>query len=108
MPNTIPVEPNRSTGLSPVVRNLLGLRFVLPLLAGSLLASPATQSSAVHTTGCTSPSSPEATAVRVTAERDGDLTRFFVENNEYSEITMTLDMSVVNLKGNVQFPYTAT
>jgi murein DD-endopeptidase MepM/ murein hydrolase activator NlpD len=40
--------------------------------------------------------------------RDGNLTRLFVENNEYSEITMTLDMHLVNLKGNVAFPYTAT
>jgi murein DD-endopeptidase MepM/ murein hydrolase activator NlpD len=79
---------------------------VLPLLAGTILANPAAPPA--HTTGCTSPSSPEATAVKVTAARDGDLTRFFVENNEYSEITMTLDMSVVNLKGSVEFPYTAT
>src|SRR5262249_54378948 len=38
----------------------------------------------------------------------GEMTRFFVENNEYSEITMTLDVKLVNLKGNVSFPYTAT
>jgi murein DD-endopeptidase MepM/ murein hydrolase activator NlpD len=86
---------------------LASFLFVIPLTAtvafGGTIPTPV-----VHTRGCTSPSSPEATAVKVTAERDGDLTRFFVENNEYSEITMTLDMSLVNLKGNVEFPYTAT
>lgn len=46
--------------------------------------------------------------MKITAERDGANTRFFVENDEYSEVTMTLDMSLVNLKGDVRFPYTAT
>src|SRR5437899_29892 len=93
---------------SIVRRCLLGLRVLLPLVAGVVCANPAAPSSARHSSGCTDPSTSEATAVKVTAERDGDLTRFFVENNEFSEITLTLDMSLVNLKGDVKFPYTCT
>jgi murein DD-endopeptidase MepM/ murein hydrolase activator NlpD len=47
-------------------------------------------------------------AVRVTTERDGENTRFFVQNNERCEITMTFDMGLVNLKANGKMPYTAT
>lgn len=50
----------------------------------------------------------ELKAVHVFAKRDGDVTRFFVENRELCEITMTFDFSVVNLKSEVQFPHTAT
>ena len=74
----------------------------LALLAGCARAAlPAT-------TGCTSSASPEATAVKVLAERAGNLTRFRVENNEFSEVTMTFDMKLCNLKGEHPFPYTAT
>jgi len=50
----------------------------------------------------------EKTAVKVTAEREGAATHFFVQNSELSEVTMTFDFSTVNLKGDVTFPYTAT
>jgi murein DD-endopeptidase MepM/ murein hydrolase activator NlpD len=51
----------------------------------------------------------EQTNVKMTTERgEGGSTRFFVENSELSEVTMTFDFSTVNLKGNVKFPYTAT
>ena len=81
---------------------------ILPLLTGLISACATLSGPGTHTRGCTSPAAPEATAVKVAAERDGASTRFFVENNEYSEITMTLIMSLVNLKGDVSFPYTAT
>jgi hypothetical protein len=48
------------------------------------------------------------TAVKVTTDREGSLTRFYVQNDEYCEVTMTFDMGLVNLKGNTRFPYTAT
>ncbi len=51
---------------------------------------------------------PSETAVKIFTERDGDATRFYVQNNEFCEVTMTFDMSLVNLKGNTHFPYTAT
>lgn len=98
--------PHWTDSLAGGLRLTLGL--VLPLVAVVVSGCAAAPGSAGHTSGCTSPAAPQATAVKVTTERDGERTRLFVENNEYSEITMTLDMSLVNLKGNVNFPYTAT
>src|SRR5215470_91352 len=46
--------------------------------------------------------------VSVTTRRDGNKTRFYVDNQEYCEITMTFDMGLKNLEGNQRFPYTAT
>ena len=46
--------------------------------------------------------------VRVITRHEGGSTRFFVENNELSEVTMTFEMNLVNLKAEVAFPYTAT
>ena len=51
---------------------------------------------------------PETRAVRVITKRGGDVTRFYVENNELCEITMTFDLKAVNLKGTGQFPFTGT
>lgn len=48
------------------------------------------------------------TAVKLIAERDGTATRFYVQNDEYCEVTMTVDMNLVNLHGDTNFPYTAT
>jgi hypothetical protein len=48
------------------------------------------------------------TAVKVTTDHQGGVTHFYVENDEYCEVTMTFDMGLVNMKGNTQFPYTAT
>src|SRR5262249_55432055 len=39
---------------------------------------------------------------------EGDITHVVIENLERSEITMTLDFNIVNLKSSVQLPYTAT
>ncbi len=59
-------------------------------------------------TGSASEVSADHSAVKVTTKRDGDLTHFFVENQEYAEVTMTFEMGLVNLKGDVTFPFTAT
>ncbi|HLH52369.1 MAG TPA: M23 family metallopeptidase [Verrucomicrobiae bacterium] len=48
------------------------------------------------------------TAVHVKTVHDGGVTRFFVENDEYCEVTMTFEMGLVNMKGSTTFPYTAT
>ena len=74
---------------------------VLTLIRVASWAYPAT-------TGCTSPTSPEATAVHVTAQREGCDTHFIVENNEYCEVTMTFDMKVQNLTAGHPLPYTVT
>jgi murein DD-endopeptidase MepM/ murein hydrolase activator NlpD len=52
--------------------------------------------------------STDNTAVKVALLRTGETTRVYVRNLERSEITMTFDFSLVNLKGDVRFPYTAT
>jgi hypothetical protein len=50
----------------------------------------------------------DTTHVRVSTRREGDVTRVYVQNLERSEITMTFEFNVVNLKSEVEFPYTAT
>jgi hypothetical protein len=52
--------------------------------------------------------SQEPRTIRISTEREGDSTHFFVENDELSEITMTFEMGLVNMKGDVSFPHTAT
>jgi murein DD-endopeptidase MepM/ murein hydrolase activator NlpD len=51
---------------------------------------------------------PDAKSVRVITKREGEVTHFSVENNEYCEVTMTFEMAVHHLDGSVSFPYTAT
>jgi murein DD-endopeptidase MepM/ murein hydrolase activator NlpD len=46
--------------------------------------------------------------VRVITKKEGEATRFFVENLEPTEITATFQVDTVNLKSNVKLPYTAT
>lgn len=52
--------------------------------------------------------STDTTNVRVITKSEGDVTHVYVNNLERSEITMTFDFAVVNLKGSVKLPYTAT
>lgn len=47
-------------------------------------------------------------AVKIVTEREGGTTHFFVQNDEYCEVTMTFDMGMDNLQGNTHFPFTAT
>jgi hypothetical protein len=63
--------------------------------------------------GTTSLAVPSAAAsadalVRIQTVRDGNMTRFIVENLELCEITMTFEMDLVNMQGNVAFPHTGT
>lgn len=46
--------------------------------------------------------------VHVVTRREGDVTRFFVENQERGEVTMTFDFDLNNLKSSKEFPLTAT
>lgn len=74
--------------------------FVLSLAAGLCLAPAPPIFGAVAT---------DKTAVKVVAKRDaGGVTHFLVDNSELSEVTMTFVFSTVNLKSDVNFPYTAT
>lgn len=47
-------------------------------------------------------------AVKVTTKCEDGVTRFYVENQELCEITMTFGLEFSNLKSSVEFPYTAT
>ena len=70
-------------------------------LTGALCFSPSSRTFGAATT--------DKTAVEVTTERgQGGSTRFVVENSELSEVTMTFDFAMQNLKSDVAFPYTAT
>jgi len=83
----------------------LAVFFRLSALIPVLGLMGATQpSSATH--GSASEVAAEASAVIVTARREGDVTHFYVENKEFSEITMTFEMALQNMKGDVSFPYT--
>lgn len=66
----------------------------------SLLLAPARFSLAAVST--------DNTNVRVSIRRDHGVWRFFVENAELSEVTMTFVFATKNLKSTVAFPYTAT
>src|SRR4029077_1373670 len=78
-----------------------------PLLLGAHLAG-ATPSVPPFAHDSAATVAPETKSVRVTTRREGEATQFFVENNEFCEITMTFEMGLVNLKGANGFPYTAT
>src|SRR5258706_11459790 len=45
--------------------------------------------------------------VKVITKKDGEITRFLVENLEAGEVTATFEVAPENLKGSVAFPYTA-
>jgi murein DD-endopeptidase MepM/ murein hydrolase activator NlpD len=52
--------------------------------------------------------SPARKAFNVFTKREGNLTHFFVDNREASEVTATFELQTVNLKGSQPFPYTTT
>lgn len=78
-------------------------RYLLALL---VLASPCLAKAADRLPGNTPPNLEKS--VRVVTRREGDVTKFYVDNREFGEVTMTFEMQMSNLTGNVQFPYTAT
>ncbi len=45
--------------------------------------------------------------LKITTQREGETTHFFVENTEATEITATFEMDLQNLKGSTNFPYTS-
>src|SRR5438105_5059321 len=89
-----------SKQLRPASRVLASSAAVLMLAAASPLQACALGSTP---SGAASAN----TAVSVTTTREGEVTHVFVENKECCEVTMTFEMSMVNLKGNVHFPYTS-
>ena len=67
--------------------------------------------------GCVSSTRPAAQAAgepaprksfHVFTKRDGNCTRFFVDNREANEVTATFELQTVNLKGSTNFPFSGT
>ena len=46
--------------------------------------------------------------IKIIVEKEGEASRFFVKNLEESDVTVTFEMELENLKGTTNFPYTAT
>ena len=67
-----------------------------------------TAAEAPPSSGRPSPSTRADSAVKITTTHEGGATQFYVENDEYCEVTMTFEMGMVNLLGSTKFPYTAT
>jgi murein DD-endopeptidase MepM/ murein hydrolase activator NlpD len=47
-------------------------------------------------------------SVKIVTKKEGDATRFFVNNLEQTEVTVTFELELENLKGNLPLPLTAT
>ncbi len=84
----------------------LGVAVLCGVVLVSSPASAGPEQDAIK--GCAREAATEHKTVCVVTERDGDTTRFFVENRELGDVTMTFEVNAKNLKGNVAFPYTAT
>jgi len=96
---TTPQEPNHNR----IIKLL-----VFWCLALTLAVRPGSSAPAPSPAGSFSEPPAHETAVKVTAMREDGMTHFYVDNQEYCEVTMTFDMDLQNLKGTVGFPYTAT
>jgi murein DD-endopeptidase MepM/ murein hydrolase activator NlpD len=101
---TVPVLTSRCPQSHGVVLKGDNRHHLLWLLVASLLCSatilgddPAGKSSLTR-----------ETLIRISTEREGASTHLFVENVQAAEVTVTFEMDLVNLGGNVPFPYTAT
>lgn len=97
--------PDINTGFR-FIRNtfLCGLFAVLALSR----QTPASATPPASQQGSSSEVLQDKSSVKVTSHRDGSNTTFVVNNQEYCEVTMTFEMRLVNLKGDVAFPYTMT
>jgi hypothetical protein len=78
---------------------------MLTLLAVSCSSEPVSKAAG---DACCNPGQADNNHVRILTRREGDVTRFFVKNDEYCEVTMTFEMHTLNLNGTAQFPYTTT
>lgn len=89
------------------LRRLMGLFLWFTVLAGGMVAG------AMWRLHHDAPSgrgviASDSAAVQMVAQREGEVTHLMVDNKERSEITMTFEFAIRNLKADVQFPYTAT
>lgn len=96
--------PTRKTVSNPV--NLAKVLFLGALI--QFVSASGTQPAAPGSDGTPCKTAPEARTVQVTTTHEGNATHFNVRNDEFCEVTMTFDLGLVNLKSDVQFPYTTT
>jgi murein DD-endopeptidase MepM/ murein hydrolase activator NlpD len=89
---------------NPSLGGSRGILFLWSLLCLCLLGGGVSCSTAARNFGSGSPE----LAAEATTRREGNLIQVNVTNSELSEVTLTFDVSLVNLKGNVSFPHTAT
>src|SRR6266581_6476336 len=87
-------------------RLLAGAICMLLLVKFGFVAVAATTAASANESPATIAS--QTKTVNVTTRRDGDVTHFYVENNELCEVTMTFEMGLQNLKGSTDFPCTVT
>lgn len=50
----------------------------------------------------------EQKLIRITTEKHGRTTSFFLENLQHADVTVTLEMELENLRGTAELPFTAT
>ena len=102
--------PRRQPRLGHAGRRLSwkGLLLALSLVAlgGWGAAAKMAQAAASPDTGKASP--PEPKRVKVLTKRKDGVTHFYVQNNEYCEITMTFEPCLKHLNCSQPLPYTAT
>lgn len=80
--------------------NLTLLNRLLPVAVALFIAAPAARSSSPEAGRATKP-------VRIYSTRDGNTTRFWVDNQEHCEVTVTFEVKTENLKSSVPLPHTA-
>jgi murein DD-endopeptidase MepM/ murein hydrolase activator NlpD len=94
---------------SPAVR--WGSRITIGLVAGFWMCEAIVFLNKVilpSAHGSYTPPAQESKAVKITTLREDGVTHFYVENDEFCEVTMTFEMGLVNLQGPTTFPYTVT
>jgi murein DD-endopeptidase MepM/ murein hydrolase activator NlpD len=77
------------------------------ITAGTLYRATLSHEACGDSNASSGTGTPDVRAVRVMTQREeGGVTRFLVRNDEFCEVTMTFEVSAVNLRGPVHFPHT--
>jgi murein DD-endopeptidase MepM/ murein hydrolase activator NlpD len=76
-------------------------------LLSSLLIGPAARGCPEEATGAATVARGKS-SVHIVTKREGDAIRFFVDNRESCEVTITLDLRLVNLKSDKPLPLVAS
>lgn len=103
IPSSAPNLPPHDLTMTEIIPYLRCAVFaLLPLLAGACsIHHPLVDGDRISV-------SEQQKTVRIKALREGDRTRFLVDNTEFCEVTVTFEFAVSNLTSNVGLPYTAS